>query len=591
MHPLVVIVHFGCGQRPRCASAFPKTLWVGVIFDPWEDSLSRPLTPLRSTDTACMSENGGMRKLLPTLIAMWIATPATAAEPLHKRIDKLILAAAKGHAVAQRSSDTEFCRRIYLDFAGRIPTAAQVRQFIRDKSQNKRTKLIDRLMNSPEYVRRMSELFHVILIERRGDHDEWQAFLRNSFSKNKPWNQIAREILSPDAADEKTRGSALFYTTRLKKYGQNPTDYPGLTRDITRLFLGKDLQCAQCHNHLFIKDYRQLDFQGLYSVYLQTSIFGGKFPAINERRMMKKHSFVSVFDPTQRATGPRIPSGKEITIPPLPKTKKKPKKKPVGPKRPKFSAVALVAGEMTRPTNADFARNIVNRMWFVMMGRGIVHPLDLHHSENKPSHPQVLKLMADEFVKHKFDLKWLWRELAMSETYQRSSRLGEGKKLPTTDRFTVFAEKRLSAEQLLWSFLTALEIDKTIAPGLAKGTPKKNDKLTELNKIFLEAFANPAREAEDEIRPTVKGALFLSNDEKLLTLLDDNGKNLTARLTKTKDDKKLIEEAFLSVYSRLPSKAESKTVKQFIKEAGPRKNAAKQLVWALLSSAEFFTNH
>jgi len=321
------------------------------------------------------------RIIIGYLLVSWLVPTVDAAEPLHKRIDKLILAKAKGHAVAGQSTDAEFCRRIYLDFAGRIPTAAQLKAFLSNMAGDKRTKLIDQLMGSPEYVRRMKELFHVILLERRDDHAEWQSFLQHTFETNQPWDKIARDILSPDPNNKKTRGSALFITSRLKKYGTNPTDYPGLTRDITRLFLGKDLQCAQCHNHLFIKEYRQLDFQGLYSVYLQTSIFGGSFPAINEKRMVKKHGFVSVFDPTQQATGPRIPGGKEIAIPPLPKAKGKPKKKKQGPKQPQFSALKLIAAQLTEPKNPDFSINIVNRLWFVMMGRGIVHPLDLRHSD------------------------------------------------------------------------------------------------------------------------------------------------------------------------------------------------------------------
>ena len=202
-------------------------------------------------------------------------------EPLHRRIDRLIAARFEGDP-APKSSDAAFFRRIHLDLAGHIPAPDETRRFLSDPASDKRQSTVDRLLNSPAYPSRMANLFHVMLMERRGDNEEWDTFLRTCFEQNKPWDQIVREILKPDDEDETRRGAAYFYTRRLEKVGQQTTDYPGLTRDVGRLFLGVDLQCAECHDHLFIDDYKQREFQGLIAVYRNISIRAGKFPAINE---------------------------------------------------------------------------------------------------------------------------------------------------------------------------------------------------------------------------------------------------------------------------------------------------------------------
>ncbi len=366
------------------------------------------------------------QRLLVWLIVLCgaISTTAFGEDALHVQIDRLIAEKFADQTVAPRSDDAAFLRRVTLDFAGRIPTASETRQFISDATSDKRAKLIDQLLAAPSYASRMENLFHVMLMERRGDNPEWSRFLKTSFEENRPWNEMAKAILAPKDDEESLRGGAFFYTKRLEKYGENPTDYSGLTRDVGRMFLGVDLQCAECHDHLFVEDYKQVDFQGLYFVYKNLGIRSDKFPAIKQTAMTEKLEFISVFDPAQRQTGPRVPFGKEISIPPgLPKpepTKKKGKEQPVV---STFDPLSLLAGEITSESNVQFNKNIVNRLWFIMMGRGLVMPLDLFHTENPPSHPELLDVLAKEFVAHQYDIKWFLRELALSEAYQRKQRV------------------------------------------------------------------------------------------------------------------------------------------------------------------------
>lgn len=534
-----------------------------------------------------------------------IASAAVAQAPsLHGAIDDFV-ATAGGEAAnsAQLASDAEFQRRVTLDLTGRIPTLEATRGFLADRSADKRAKLIDKLLASPEFPRRMASALDVMLMERRGEDDAWRAWLAQSISDNKPWNQLVHELLDPNADNEATRAAAFFMTKRLEKYGQNPTDFPGLTRDIGRMFLGFDLQCAECHDHLFISDYKQVDFQGLFTVYKNTFVRRDvKFPAIGEKAMTEPLEFVSVFDPAKQKTGPRVPLGRDFEIP---EGITPPKNAKDAPPRPEFSAVSLIARELTQTGHRQFARNAVNRFWFLLMGRGLVHPLDVHHADNPPSHPKLLERLTDDFIAQKFDLKWLLREIALSETYQRSSQW-KGEELPPESSFLAAIEKRLSAEQLSDSILVATgELErltaesKKTAEAKSDGEPETADEEAEppltleaVQTAFKTAFANAAREPEDTVSSTVKGALFWRNAVPVQQLLRRRPGNLIDRLATQTDNAKMAQELYLSVLSRQPSPEETKLIVDFVAgEADKRELAIRDAAWALLTSAEFYVNH
>lgn len=521
--------------------------------------------------------------MMPALVAEELSLPA--------RIDQLIAKGFAGQQPAPDADDAEFLRRIWLDLAGRIPTADETRRFLDDADADKRTRMIDQLLAAPTYAQRMQELFHVVLMERRGDDEKWKHYLLSAFEQNKPWDQIVRDLLNPDHQDEAKHGAAFFYAKRIEANGQNPIDHPGLTRDVARLFLGADLQCAQCHNHLFIDDYQQRDFQGLYSVFLNLSVKKGlDVPAVTEKPMKKKLDFVSVFDPTQNETGPRVPFGSEIPLPEQPA-----EGDPV-------SVLALLADEFPTAQNVLFSKNIVNRLWFVLMGRGIVHPLDLHHSGNPPSHPELLDLLASEFVAQQYDIKWMLRQLALSQTYQRSSRypaalidadnaaasVNPEDVLP--HRYLLASEKRMLAEQLLHSTLIATGNQERLQQVTPDGKP--NAELTDLTTRYIAAFANEPREPEDQINPTVKGALFSLNADQVLHLLARQPGNLMDRLLSMPSDDFLADEVYLSVLTRRPTEAERSDLAAWLtRHSDRREKAIAMWTWAMLTSMEFVVNH
>jgi hypothetical protein len=522
-----------------------------------------------------------MRQLLFSCLVLCATRhSARGEELLSVRVDQLISDRAEG-PVAPPADDATFVRRVYLDFAGRIPSVAEARAFLDDAAADKRQRLIDVLLASPEYSQRMADVMHVMLMERLGDHEEWRKFLVSSFKQNSPWDKVVRAILHPNADDEATRGAAFFFTKRLETYGQQPVDLPGLTRDVGRLFLGVDLQCAQCHDHLFIDDYKQADFQGLHAFVSHTTIRRDtKFPAVAENLVDKKAEFMSVFVQEPRSTGPRLPFGDEVEVATFAKGEEyvvPPDRKTQFPGAPKFSPLAILAEQLPTRENAAFCRNSVNRWWWVLMGRGLVDPLDQHHAQNPPSHPELLNLLAQEFATHDFNVKWLLREVALTQTYQLASRL-EGVEQVPEQTFRVALERPLSAEQLLSSMQSAT------------GTQLAEADLRAAREKFQKAFASVPREPEIEFAPSVKGALFVLNDPLVLGWFQPAEGNRVQALTALPDEQ-VPDELYMAVLSRRPTDEERTDVRETLAGAGDRGRVVGDLLWGLLASTEFALNH
>jgi hypothetical protein len=363
---------------------------------------------------------------LPVAIALF-AVVSQAAELLHVRVDQLIADGRVGPA-SSVANDEEFLRRVSLDLAGEIPSSMAARAFLDDTSPDKRAKVVDRLLASPTYSRHMANVFSAMVMERRADKSipaaDWQEYLRESFAANKPYNQLAREILAADGVDPALRPAAKFY---LEREGEPNL----LTRDVGRIFFGRDLQCAQCHDHPLIESYYQADYYGLFACFNRGVLFTD--PKDKDKKVFFAEkgeggmAFHSVFDPDAKGLArPRLPGGLPLAEPVF-ATGDEYTVKPVDGVRPvpKYSRRTRLADEATSGGNRAFNENIVNRLWAHMLGTGLVEPVDLHHVDNPPSHPELLALLADEFVTMKFNVKALLREIALSQTYQRSIDLPE----------------------------------------------------------------------------------------------------------------------------------------------------------------------
>jgi hypothetical protein len=522
---------------------------------------------------------------------------ASAQGSLHERIDRAIAAAQSDFAKKATGpvSDAEFLRRIYLDLTGSIPTSAQARGFLADRSPGKRATLIDRLLASPEHARHLAAVLDVMLMERRPDknvpHAQWLEYLRTATAANKPWDELVRDILAADGTDSKTRPAAKFYLDR----NADPNE---LTRDISRLFLGTNLQCCQCHDHPRIDDYKQLHYYGLFAFVSRSSLVVDqklKLAVLSEKADGEV-TFQSVFDPAKvtKSTGPRLPEQPPLKEPAVEKGKEY-VVAPVAKQRavPRHSRRSLLGPALARADNEQFRRNIANRLWALMMGRGIVHPLDLDHSANPPSHPELLTMLADDIAARKFDMRGFLRELALSQMYQRSSEQPSGGKEAMPTSYTVALLKPLTPEQLAMSLMQATGLTDAERQALGKNATEAALYARLAGNIapFVRTFGGAAGKAE-EFDARLEQALFLSNGPAVRGWLSPRPGNLTDRLTKLTSADAIAEELYLSVFTRLPSAEERKDVADFLaSRSADRAVALQDMAWALLASAEFRFNH
>jgi hypothetical protein len=519
--------------------------------------------------------------------------PASAEGPLHQRVDALI-AAGYGDAagqVAPPASDAEFLRRVTLDLNGTLPTANEVRAFLADGSADRRELLIDRLLSRPAYARRMAQHVDVMLMERRKDakvaRDAWEAFLRTSFEQNKPYDQLVRDILSADGSDAKNRGPAKFYLDR-------NFESSVVARDVGRLFLGRDLRCAQCHDHPLVDDYKQEQFYGLLAFLNRSYLFPNEMAAmpVVADKAEGEVTFVSVFDKAkkQHMTGPRVPGRPPVAEPKVEKDKEY-KVKPAANVRPvpTYSRREQLAAAVTDPQNRAFARTAVNRLWALMFGRGLVHPPDMDHPGNPPSHPELLDLLTDEFVAHKFDVKWLLRELALTQTYQRSSEV-TGDVPP--ERYASMPLKPLAPEPLAFAVLQATGQADAERHALGKGVADAavDARLAPRVAAIRGVFTGRSGEPEDSSEATLSQALFVKHGATLRGDIAARPGDLLDRVTKLGDDD-AAEEMFVSVLSRLPTADERRDVAEALKGAANRPAALTEVIWALVASTEFRFNH
>lgn len=530
---------------------------------------------------------------------------------LHEQIDSLIAAGDPNFEkqAAPLTDDATFLRRVTLDLTGSIPSAEEVQTFIADSSEEKRSQVVDQLLASPEHARRLQYVFDTMLMERRPKKyiptEEWQDYLRTSFLENKPWDELVHEILTVDGTDKKTRPAARFLLDRELKSEV-------VTRDLGRIFLGRDLECAQCHDHPNVGDYLQRHYHGLNAFLSRSYLF--KDPKTKKASIGEKAegqvSFTSVFTQEEGMTGPRILDLPEIPDPD--KTEKTYKVKPAKNVRsvPVYSRRLQLADAITSPTNKAFQQNIVNRVWAMMMGQGLVEPLDMWHSDNPATHPEIVKLLTAALSKHDYDLRYLIRELALSETYQRSSHVTQENEISEDSDYAVGFMKPLTPEQMAWSMMQATGVTTNTLERLKakelKKHPKEGPKTTEDPRWQEEALhealkGNVASFAKTfgivgaqttRFDASADQALFLLNGTMIQSWLRPSGNNLTARLKQLKTSEDIANTLYLSVFSRTPTETEISQVKAFL-EASPKPSDQdlQQLVWAALSSDEFRFNH
>jgi Protein of unknown function (DUF1549)/Protein of unknown function (DUF1553) len=515
-------------------------------------------------------------------------------KPLSQLIDAETRAAWEREKItpAKRSSDAEFLRRVYLDLAGTIPRLDETRQFLKDTASDKRARLIDRLLADPRYATHMADIWLPMLIGREPAHPEVQQhhpvlrkWLTDKFATNEPYDRWVRELLRGEGASPEN-GPPLFYMQFNGRAEETAIK-------VSRIFLGTQIQCAQCHDHPLDK-WKQLDFYGLAGFFARLHVADGGVVQGKRRLVIAEKNIgevlftgpVALQKPGQKGTPvpARFLGGDVLKEPALPKDFKELKPKAgQAPPRPLFSRKERLVEWITTADNPYFARVMANRLWGQFMGRGLIHPVD-DLRDNKPAAlPQLFESLHKELVKHQFDLKWFIRELVNSETYQLSTGNGAGVEW--------YAQRRLrplSAEEMLAALREATGFD---AAARTSGKPEEKLPLS-LVRDVQRTFGEPV-DGRGEFQGSLSERLLMSNSYDLRQLIQRRKGNLMdALLSSTAPWEDRVEQLYLTVLSRPPRNEERKRFVEYLK-SDPKNPAplVEEAIWALLACSEFRFNH
>ncbi len=354
---------------------------------------------------------------------------------LAEHIDRAIEEKNKAEKIAlsPQTGDAEFLRRVYLDLAGTVPSAEKAAAFLDNKDAGKREKLIDELLASKDFGRHMADLWQALLLPRNTEtrrllqyFPHMVGWLEEQFNTGAGWDRIARGVLTASGPVDKP-GAAVYWLA-------NPTADKA-TDNVTRMFMGVQLQCAQCHNHPFT-NYKQNEYWHMAAFFLKVR------PDGNPRMAARTGATISISEtggrPNRRM---RLPDSAK-RLPPKFLGGEQPKVRPSEAVRPVF------ADWLTSPKNPFFARAMVNRTWGQLFGRGFVQPIDDMHEGNPNSHPGLLADMSEQFAASGFDVKFLLRAICNSQAYQRSSKQTGNNAEAPPELFARMAIRPLSPEQL-----------------------------------------------------------------------------------------------------------------------------------------------
>jgi hypothetical protein len=477
-----------------------------------------------------------------------------------------------GLAPSALCSDEEFFRRIYLDAIGSLPVPADIRAFLADKSSDKRNRAIDQVLLRPEFVDFWTLKWGDLLRINRTQLNEkgmwsFDNWIHAALRENKPVDEFVRDIITAEGSTF-TDGPANFY-----RVGASPTDWSEAT---SQLFLGVRLQCAKCHHHPWEK-WSQDDYYGMAAFFVRLGtkasrefgLFGGEK--------------VTYLRPTGEINNPR--TGAVVKPHPLD-----------GPEmEDPLDRRRKLADWVTSPENPLFARNIVNRFWGYLMGRGLVEPIDDLRVTNPASNPELLESLAQDFVKAKFDLKHLLRTIMRSRAYQLSSSATPNNQDDVNNvNCTHYTVKRLTAEELADAIDFATETREKYA-GLPQGTRAIQLPDSEVRSFMLDVFGRPARkvncECERSGQPNIAQALHLLNGDFLNRKISSPTGRIETLFKKQTALPGVVEELYLATVSRLPSPKEMDKALQWLKTAPSPKEGTQDLLWVLLNSREFLFNH
>lgn len=515
---------------------------------------------------------------LALLISLAVVSTAPAGAPAAKKLSQAQFNAllASQLPAGTRIDDEQFLRRVFIDVIGRQPTPAERQQYLKDSASVRRDKLIERLLASPEFGQNWANYwsdtisFHVPPPELTFlNYDNFKGWLAGKFNQDESWDAIVREILSASGKlkDNPAATFVGFHQGRPAK----------LAAETARVFLGLQLQCAECHDHKF-DHWKREEFHGLAAFFARTEC---KLPwnsadnAVVKDRGKGEYTMPPAFDPRKKGTtmrpvfltGDKLDDGK-----------------PDSERRQKLAQM------LTRPDSPWLSKAYVNRVWARLMGRGFFDPVDNMADYQQHLFPEVHEALAGHFTATGFHSKDLYRLILSSAAYQRQLPLG--KKLGEKPA-VVQTPRKLSGDEVFASLVRAIELPNVTPPppkkkaGVRFPPPPKSTR-----DLVYERFAYDPSLCPEEVSRNMNQAMFLMNNNEILAQVKakpGSDTRLADLLAEETDNRKAVERLWERVLARQPSEREIKIALDHVAEIGDRGPAFEDLLWSLLNSAEFTT--
>jgi hypothetical protein len=476
--------------------------------------------------------------------------------------------------ISPLASDREFLRRAYLDTLGLLPTAAEARAFLADKSADKRARLIDQLTQRPEFADFWAiKWADVLRIQDdalgEGPAKAYHQWVRDSLAANKPMDQFARELLT-------ARGSTLsvppagFHRTARESDGKVLPD--SLSQATTQVFFGVRMLCAKCHNHPF-EHWTQDDYYALAAFFAQVKARTG--PGKGEETVFLDPNGEVEHLRTGKVMTPKLPGA---ATPEIPKGQDR---------------RVVLADWLTQKDNPFFSKAVVNRVWANLLGSGMVEPIDDFRESNPSVNDALLEALAKDFAEHRFDLRHLVRTIMKSRTYQLTAQSVPLNKDDAT-YFSHAQPRRLTAEQLADAIAQVTGVPDKYA-GYPAGTRATQLAGTKVRTEFLRTFGRPDRnlncECEREKEPTLFQALNLLTNREIHAKFAAETGRVAQLAASSMSDADVIDEMYYSALARPPSPREKQGILSHFARTGDRRKALEDLAWVLINSKEFLFRH
>jgi hypothetical protein len=472
------------------------------------------------------------------------------------------------------ADDYTFVRRVYLDAIGTLPTPDEVRAFASDRRPDKRARLIDALLERPEYV----DYWALKWADRLGCNQRfvglkgafsYHRWVRDQVAANVPFDEFVRTIVTAKGSNYTTPPASFYRRLR------SPEE---AAEAVSQLFLGVRLQCARCHNHV-AERWTQDDYYGFAAFFAQVRFKNGPqtYAQYNKEETVYLKPGVEVVHPR---TGAAMPP--------------KPLLAPAANVAPGADRREALAEWLTAPENPFFAKAAVNRVWFHLTGRGIVDPVDDLRDSNPPASAELLQALADDFIAHGFDVKHTVRTVLNSRIYQLDAR-----PLPlNADDARYFSHatvRLLGAEPLLDAVCQVTGVREPLFH-LPAGTRAVQLPDGEFAHPFLRTFGQPSRsescECERGSDSTLEQALQVVGGRTVGEKVRAAGNRLGALLATGRDDGRVVDELFLAALGRPAGPEERAAALAAFGRAGAvRRRAAEVLLWSLLNHPEFLFQH